>query len=225
MTEIEGRIVLRAAGALLLAGVIRLGVSPGPAPPPPGGLEAASALRDSSAVLAVSEEQASRPLSPGERIDPNRADAVELDRLPGIGPGLARRIVQDRERNGPFRRPEELTRVPGIGAATLADFAEHLTVAGSDGSGAEEGVLDRSVTPGGLRGASGRQGTGPLIDVNRATPAELVALPGIGPALAERIVEHRMKHGPFRTPDALVDVPGIGPAIVERIRARVRAGT
>jgi competence protein ComEA len=225
MTEIEGRIMLRAAVALLLAGLIRLGVSPGPGVPPPGGLEAASALRDSSAVLAVSEERASRPLSPGERIDPNRADAVELDRLPGIGPGLARRIVQDRERNGPFRGPEELSRVPGIGAATLADFAEHLTVAGSDSPGPGDGSMDRSVPPGEVRGAAGRQGTGPLIDVNRAPADELVALPGIGPALAERIVDHRTRHGPFRTPDHLVDVPGIGPAILERIRARVRAGT
>lgn len=217
--------MLRAAGALLLAGLIRLASSPGPAAPPPGDLEAASALRDSSAVLAVSEERASRPLSPGERLDPNRADAVELDRLPGIGPGLARRIVRDREENGPFRRVEELSRVPGIGAATLADFGEHLTVAGGEDprSGGGRGARAASIRED--RSVSRRHGTEQLVDVNRAPAAELVSLPGIGPALAQRIVDHRKRNGPFMTPDALVDVPGIGPAVMERIRSRVRAGT
>lgn len=217
--------MLRAAVALLLAGLIRLVSSPGPAAPPPGGLEAATALRDSSAVLSVAEERASRPLSPGERIDPNRADAVELDRLPGIGPGLARRIVLDREQNGPFRQAADLARVPGIGAATLADFAEHLTVAGGDpGPRASPGAA-RAAPPRVDRSASRGHVTEDVVDVNRASAEALTRLPGIGPALAERIVDHRTRHGPFTTPDALVDVPGIGPAVMERIRSRIRAGT
>lgn len=224
MTEIEGRILLRASVALFLAGLLRMALSPGPAPPPPGSLEAAVALRDSSAALAVSEERASRPLAPGERIDPNRADAVELDRLPGIGPGLARRIVQDREENGPFRRAEDLARVPGIGAATLADFAEHLAVSGGVGGGGERDPAERSGTTRPRRTAAERHGTQQPVDVNRASAEELEALPGIGPALAERIVDHRTRHGPFRSPDALVDVPGIGPAVLERIRTRIRIG-
>jgi hypothetical protein len=52
---------------------------------------------------------------PVGRIDPNRANALELERLPGIGPALAGRIVADRDRRGPFPSPEALLRVPGIG--------------------------------------------------------------------------------------------------------------
>jgi len=52
-------------------------------------------------------------------LDPNRASASELTSLPGIGPALAGRIVLDRERNGPFRAPEDLLRVKGIGPATM----------------------------------------------------------------------------------------------------------
>jgi len=48
-------------------------------------------------------------------INVNTADAEALQALPGIGPGLAERIVTDRETHGPFRRTEDLLRVPGIG--------------------------------------------------------------------------------------------------------------
>jgi competence ComEA-like helix-hairpin-helix protein len=48
------------------------------------------------------------------RININTAPARELERLPGIGQGLAERIIDHRERFGPFRRPEHLIIVRGI---------------------------------------------------------------------------------------------------------------
>ncbi|ROO83623.1 comEA protein [Actinocorallia herbida] len=48
------------------------------------------------------------------------------------------------------------------------------------------------------------------VDLNTATLDQLQQLPGVGPVLAERILEHRTTHGPFRTPDQLRDVTGIG---------------
>ena len=59
------------------------------------------------------------------------------------------------------------------------------------------------------------------VDLNRATAGELDALPGIGPATATAIVEHRDRNGPFATVDDLEQVPGIGPAKLEAIRALV----
>ena len=59
-------------------------------------------------------------------VDPNTADAAALTVLPGIGPALARRIVEEREAAGPFRRPEDLTRVRGIGPKTLATIKPRL---------------------------------------------------------------------------------------------------
>lgn len=64
--------------------------------------------------------------------------------------------------------------------------------------------------------------TAGLTDLNRASPAELDRLPGIGPVLARRIVEHRERHGPFRSADELLGVPGIGTRLLERIRPHVR---
>lgn len=58
----------------------------------------------------------------------NTASVAELERLPGIGPALAGRIVADRERNGPFQRIEDLARVPGIGPAIVARVRPFVTV-------------------------------------------------------------------------------------------------
>lgn len=52
-------------------------------------------------------------------VDVNRATPQELERLPGVGPVLAERIVAYRLREGPFRKPEDLLPVPGIGPAVL----------------------------------------------------------------------------------------------------------
>jgi competence protein ComEA len=58
----------------------------------------------------------------------NRADAAELDALPGIGPVLAQRIVADRDANGPFSSLDDLGRVSGIGDAVLSTIAALATV-------------------------------------------------------------------------------------------------
>ena len=69
--------------------------------------------------------------------------------------------------------------------------------------------------------ASRRQRGAPVgkIDVNRAGEAELVRLPGIGPALAARIVTERERAGVYASPEALLRVPGIGPKTLARIEA------
>lgn len=61
---------------------------------------------------------------------------------------------------------------------------------------------------------------GPPIDLNTADAAELEELPGVGPAIAQRILEHRDKNGPFTSVDGLLEVSGIGPATLEDIRGR-----
>ena len=62
------------------------------------------------------------------------------------------------------------------------------------------------------------------VDLNRADAGELDQLPGIGPVLAGRIVEHRRTSGPFRSAEDLLAVRGIGPALFERLRDRVTVG-
>ncbi len=73
----------------------------------------------------------------GERADPgtteasgvdlNRASAAELEALDGVGPVLARRIVEWRDAYGPFATVEDLLDVPGIGEAKLAGMRDGIT--------------------------------------------------------------------------------------------------
>jgi competence protein ComEA len=60
-----------------------------------------------------------------------------------------------------------------------------------------------------------------LLDLNRATEQDFDALPGIGPKLAERIMEYRQSVGAFRSLDELREVKGIGKKKFERIRPLV----
>jgi competence protein ComEA len=60
-----------------------------------------------------------------------------------------------------------------------------------------------------------------MVDVNRATVAELESLPGVGPSLAAAIVRHRDRMGSFDSLDGLLDVPGIGPAKLAGLLDRV----
>ena len=62
------------------------------------------------------------------KIDLNTATKEELMSLPGIGEKRAEDIIADREANGPFRIPEDLTRVSGIGEATLEGLIDLVTV-------------------------------------------------------------------------------------------------
>ena len=66
-------------------------------------------------------------LDAARRVDVNTADVAELERLPEIGPALARRIVEYRNVHGPFSSPEALTKVPGIGSKTYEAFKDYVT--------------------------------------------------------------------------------------------------
>jgi comEA protein len=60
-----------------------------------------------------------------------------------------------------------------------------------------------------------------LIDLNTASASELDLLPGIGPALAQRIIEYRNRRNGFKTVGELLQVSGIGPKKLEAIKDRV----
>lgn len=63
---------------------------------------------------------------PSAPVNVNTATETQLEDLPGIGPTLAAAIVAERERNGPFRSADDLTRVHGIGAGRLAQLRDFV---------------------------------------------------------------------------------------------------
>jgi competence protein ComEA len=207
-TTAQERLALGVA-ALLLAGGAGARLL---APEPPSAEWAVGAEGAEPAVAAVRERveeevaedvRSSTPLAAGERIDPNRAPAAELERLPRIGPALAERIVEHREAHGAFRSLADLDAVPGFGPALLEAVAPHLTLPSA---------------PAHTTSARDR------LDLNRATAEELGALSGIGPVLARRIVEWRSTHGPFRSVEELEQVSGIGPKLRARLAPQLRTG-
>ena len=63
-----------------------------------------------------------------------------------------------------------------------------------------------------------------LVDINTATAEELEQLMGIGPVLAQAIVDYRAEHGPFASIDELLEVSGIGETKLDNIRNDITLG-
>ena len=90
-------------------------------------VDVAALIREDS-VLRTRAEERERPLGGSEKIDPNRADAEALQRLPGVGAATAAAIIAARDSGGPFRAADDLLRVRGIGPGKLARMREHLSL-------------------------------------------------------------------------------------------------
>uniref|UniRef100_UPI0028121D6A ComEA family DNA-binding protein n=1 Tax=Cellulomonas sp. TaxID=40001 RepID=UPI0028121D6A len=124
---------------------------------------------------------------------------------------------------------------------TDARVADAVTAAGGAAADADLGALNLARTvvdgeqiqvprageaapapaPGTTHGAGAPAPVAGLLDLNSADAAALDALPGVGPVLAERILERRAQ-APFTSVDELDEVSGIGPAVLERLRPLVR---
>jgi competence protein ComEA len=105
--------------------------------------------------------------------------------------------------------------LPGADAASV-----NLAAVVTDGQQIAVGVPGAPGDAGGQTSSTGPGGGAP-VNLNSATAADLDALPGIGPVLAQRIVDYRLQQGSFTSIDQLDDVPGIGPALFAQLRKRV----
>ena len=97
---------------------------PAPAPRDPRSRRSASPPRSAEAPSQPSEQAAPDP----RPLDLNQASVEQIARLPGIGPGLARRILEERERRGRFDSPEALRQILGVGPKKLAALRDLITV-------------------------------------------------------------------------------------------------
>ena len=219
MTFSETRALRHAALLVLGLGLLRTAVEGVRSPvttqatvlPDSAGLEL---LLDTSRESRDEVHRRALPLTSGERIDPNTAGEEELDRLPGVGPVLAERIVRTRRDRGPFAEPADLLSVPGVGPATLARITPYLEWSNRPQVG-RSARLPRPAHP---------AAKPDRLDLNRASREELERLPGIGPVIAERILILREEMGRFRGLEELQSVRGIGSATIERLRPFVIIG-
>ena len=145
-----------------------------------------------------------------DRINLNTASEADLQAVSGIGPALAKRIVAYRTDHGPFRSTDDLQNVRGVGPRSIERIGSQVTVG--------DGRFVHRFAAGGGQPA---EPTGPQVNLNTATVYELDALPGIGPALAGRIVAYREAYGGFATVEEVLEVRGIGARVLEGFIDRV----
>src|SRR5690606_10030745 len=97
-----------------------------------GGLNLARLLGDAEQLVVPVVGAAPAAAAPGVasdgRVNLNTADATALERLPRVGPAMAARIIDWRERNGGFQVPEDLMQVTGIGEKTFESMRELVSV-------------------------------------------------------------------------------------------------
>jgi len=128
-------------------------------------------------------------------------DVAGWVRSPGVYElPVGSRVVDALQRAGGARPGADLT---SINLAALLTDGEQVVIGKHGGStfGSGSSVIGGAGSPG---------AGGGLVNINSATLEELESLPGIGPALGQRIIDYREQHGPFSSVDDLLNVSGIG---------------
>jgi len=167
--------------------------------------------------VVPAEGTSSNEIAAGELININTATAIELQKLPRIGPSTAQSIIKYRDEHGRFKRKTEITNVPRIGEALYNSIKDKITVenvyAKAPKKTAQKPVVKKPVL-----------GANPIsekINVNTAGVDELAKLPKIGKKTAEKIIEYRSKNGKFRDIKDVMNVSGISVTTFDSIKDKI----
>jgi competence ComEA-like helix-hairpin-helix protein len=144
----------------------------------------------------------------GEIVNLNTADKAAIENLPGIGSTMADNIIAAR----PFKNVDDLKNVKGIGQVKFDKLKDLVTVKAAKASKKIESEAT-STTQSTSQATKQSTSVGP-VDLNTADKSALESLPGIGPALAEKIIAAR----PFKSVDDLKNVSGFGQAKFDNLK-------
>ncbi|MBN3274501.1 EEPD1 protein, partial [Polyodon spathula] len=151
-----------------------------------------------------------------ERLNINTATEEELMTLPGVNRMVAQNIVQYRECIGGFKKVEDLALVSGVGAAKLEQIKIEICVSNRTGSTQQ--------SPSSLRKDQNQEHLAyTRININTATPAQLMSIRGITEKIAKNIVDYRQEHGTFKSIEDLVKVAYINSSFLDKIRFQIFA--
>ena len=201
-----------------------LTVQPAAAPAAPAAAAEAKKTAEPAAAKTVKE-----PKSPIIPTDLNTADQKALEGLPGIGPALAKKIMEAR----PFQSVDDLAKVKGMTKAKMAALKDKVTVgpaapaapaakpapampAAKPAPAAEKPAAAQpqpAATPK-EKPEAAKLAPGEKININTASQADLEKLPEIGPVKAKAIIEGR----PYKTPEDIMKVKGIKEGIFNKIK-------
>ncbi|XP_036949645.1 endonuclease/exonuclease/phosphatase family domain-containing protein 1 isoform X2 [Acanthopagrus latus] len=147
-----------------------------------------------------------------ERLNINTATEEELMTLPGVNRTVAQNIVEYRDCIGGFKKVEDLALVSGVGATKLEVIKLEICVSSRTSSSQH--------SPSSLRKDLDHLScTG--MNINTATPAQLMSIRGITEKIAKNIVAYRADHGPFKSIEDLVRVHHINSSLLDKIRFQV----
>ena len=174
-------------------------------------------------------------------ININTAGLNELQGITGVGPVIAKRIIDYRNSAGFFRNIEELKNVKGIGDITFEKIRDQVTVGELTGdrstdsnvnqdqdfsSPAGEGTEDDS---GESDDSSESESLEPSeapskININTAGLVELDQIPGVGSSIAQNIIDYRNANGPFQKIEDIKNVSGIAEVKFNNMKEQITVG-
>lgn len=108
--------------------VVSIPVPAAPAPPTPQPPQAAAPVKVPTLPPPAASTAFSGTPTVDNKVNINTASQAELELLPQVGPAMAKKIMEYREKNGPFKDPKELDRIKGIGPKTLEKLLPLVTV-------------------------------------------------------------------------------------------------
>jgi competence protein ComEA len=170
-------------------------------------VEAAETKTKTKAKAETAAKESEKTVA-GEIVNLNTADKAAIENLPGIGSTMADNIIAAR----PFKNVDDLKNVKGIGQVKFDKLKDLVTVKAAKASKKIESEAT-STTQSTSQATKQSTSVGP-VDLNTADKSALESLPGIGPALAEKIIAAR----PFKSVDDLKNVSGFGQAKFDNLK-------
>ena len=175
-------------------------------------------------------------IQPQSKININTAGYEELQQITGVGPVLAQRILDWRNANGLFYEIEDIKQVSGIGEATFEKMRNEIAVGNvpprpipppepqAEDTQKQQEELEESVQ----QPPPALQPSTPVasfpININTAGFDELQAITGIGPILAQRIIDYRENISLFYYIEDIKKVNGIGDVTFEKMKSQITVG-
>jgi comEA protein len=176
-------------------------------------------------------------------VDVNSADLKTLETLPGVGPSIAKKIVDGR----PYKTLADLQKIKGLGKSRVDAMKDLVTFGPATADTSTNTVAavpakkpkkpaattastsSSSSTPAassssgaGSSHSSGGLAVGEKVNINTATAVELDKIPGIGPTKAQAIVDYRTQNGNFTSIEDIQKVKGIKSGVFSKIKDSIK---